>query len=170
MTLLVKSRREGRDIVRVTPQSAGWRYVGFSAHRLQSGESMAIEQPGNEVCVVVLGGTVTIRVDNTRWTDIGERRDVFDDAAPYAVYVPDGGRIAVEASAPAEIGIASAPGPATTPARLIRPSQMKRFARGTDQLALGPAELGHVAGEAAVLFTAGSCHRGCLLRITGTVW
>ena len=132
MTLLVKSRREGRDIVRVTPQSAGWRYVGFSAHRLQSGESMAIEQPGNEVCVVVLGGTVTIRVDNTRWTDIGERRDVFDDAAPYAVYVPDGGRIAVEASAPAEIGIASAPGPGTTPARLIRPSQMKRFARGTD--------------------------------------
>ena len=92
---------------------------------------MAIEQPGNEVCVVVLGGTVTIRAGNTRWTDIGERRDVFDDAAPCAVYVPDGGTVAVEASAPAEIGIASAPGPATTPARLIRPSQMKRFARGT---------------------------------------
>ena len=34
MSLLVKGKREGRDIVEVTPQTAGWRYVGFSAHRL----------------------------------------------------------------------------------------------------------------------------------------
>ncbi|MGE5171202.1 MAG: 5-deoxy-glucuronate isomerase [Rudaea sp.] len=131
MSLLVKSRREGRDIVRVTPQSAGWRYVGFSAHRLRGGESLSIERRGDELCIVVLGGAVTIRHGDTRWTDIGERRDVFDDAAPYAVYLPDGDRVAVDATTFAEIGVASAPGPGPTPARLIRPSQMKRFARGT---------------------------------------
>ena len=35
-SLLVKARREGREIVRVTPQSAGWKYVGFAAYRLPS--------------------------------------------------------------------------------------------------------------------------------------
>ena len=43
MSLLVKARREGRDIVTVTPQSAGWRYVGFSAHRLAAGSGPATE-------------------------------------------------------------------------------------------------------------------------------
>ena len=38
VTLLVKGRRDGRDIVTVTPQSAGWKYVGFSAYRLAPGE------------------------------------------------------------------------------------------------------------------------------------
>jgi 5-deoxy-glucuronate isomerase len=131
MRLLVKARRGARDIVRVTPQSAGWRYVGFSAHRLHGGESIAIEQPGHELCLVVLGGTVTIRARDMRWTDVGERHDVFDDAAPFAVYLPDGAAVEVDASTAAEIGVASAPGPATTPARLIHPSGMKRFARGT---------------------------------------
>ena len=47
MSLLVKARRKGRDIVAVTPQSAGWRYVGFAAHRLAAGESITIDQPAN---------------------------------------------------------------------------------------------------------------------------
>jgi hypothetical protein len=32
MTLLVKSKRKGRDIVDVKPEASGLRYVGFSAH------------------------------------------------------------------------------------------------------------------------------------------
>lgn len=131
MSLLVKARREGRDIVRVTPQSAGWRYVGFSAHRLAKGESMTIDRPGVELCVVVLGGSVTVRgSEGAKWRDIGERRDVFDDRAPYAVYLPDGRGIDVTAHTTAEIGVASAPGPGNAAARLIEPAQMKRFARG----------------------------------------
>ncbi|MEJ0004575.1 MAG: 5-deoxy-glucuronate isomerase [Pararobbsia sp.] len=34
MSLLVKAKGTGREIVRVTPASAGWRFVGFSAYRL----------------------------------------------------------------------------------------------------------------------------------------
>jgi len=41
MSLLVKGRRDGPDIVDVTPQSAGWKYVGFSAHRLAPGAALA---------------------------------------------------------------------------------------------------------------------------------
>ena len=132
MSLLVKARRQGRDIVRVTPQSAGWRYVGFSAHRLKDGETIAIDQPGDELCVVVLGGIVTVRQrDGETFAHIGARRDVFDDAAPYAVYLAHGRGIGVTAHGAAEIGVASAPGPGNAHTRLIEPSQMKRFARGS---------------------------------------
>jgi 5-deoxy-glucuronate isomerase len=131
MTLLVKARREGRDIVRVTPQSAGWRYVGFSAHRLASGQSVSIDQPGNELCIVVLGGVVTASQRGRAWQAIGERRDVFDDRAPYALYLPDGAGVEVVAHADAEIGVASAPGGGDAAARLIEPSQMKRSTRGS---------------------------------------
>ena len=131
MSLLVKARRDGRDIVEVTPRSAGWRYVGFSAHRLAGGEAMTIDRPDSEVCVVVLAGTVSLRQRDAQWKEIGERGDVFDDAAPYAVYVPDGSGLAVQAHVRAEIGVATAPGPGNAAARLIEPSQMKRFARGS---------------------------------------
>jgi len=132
MSLLVKGRRDGRDIVRVTPQSAGWRYVGFAAHRLHDGESVTIDQPADELCIVVLGGNVTVRQrDGATWARIGARRDVFDDAAPHAVYLPNGRGVEVMAHGTAEIGVASAPGPGNAPARLIEPAQMQRFARGS---------------------------------------
>jgi 5-deoxy-glucuronate isomerase len=130
MSLLVKAHREGRDIVEVTPQSAGWKYVGFSAHWLAPGEAMTAERPNTEACVVVLSGIVTVRSAGETWQQIGGRRDVFADSAPYAVYLPDGSRIAIEAHTGAEIGIATAPGPAAGAARLIEPSQMKRSVRG----------------------------------------
>ena len=130
MSLLVKGKREGRDIVEVTPQSAGWRYVGFSAHRLQSGEAMAIERPGSEVCIVVLGGNVDVRAGAATSSGLGSRRDVFDDEAPFAVYLPQASDVQVRANEAAEIAVASAPGPGSAKARVIEPARMKRFARG----------------------------------------
>ena len=130
MSLLVKSRRTGRDIVTVTPQSAGWRYVGFAAHRLAPGETMALETGANEVCVVVLRGNVTVAAQGQTWRDIGHRTSVFADEAPYAVYVPAGEPVRVTSNADAEIAIASAPGSKARPARLIEPASMKRSTRG----------------------------------------
>ena len=130
MTLLVKARRTGREIVSVTPQSAGWRYVGFSAHRLTAGESLSTETARNEMCVVVLRGVVTVEAQGTTWRDIGHRRSVFDDEAPYAVYVPMNEHVSITATTDAEVALASAPGTAARPARLIEPSTMKRSVRG----------------------------------------
>ena len=131
MSLLVKAKREGREIVAVTPRSAGWSYVGFAAYRLAAGENVVLAQGGNEICVVVLGGKVSVTQGSDAWREIGERRDVFEDKAPYAVYLPDGAGVEIVAHGAAEIGVASAPGPGSAPARLILPAQMKRFARGS---------------------------------------
>ncbi|MDH5288109.1 MAG: 5-deoxy-glucuronate isomerase [Betaproteobacteria bacterium] len=130
MNLLVKARRDGRDIVSVTPASAAWKYVGFSAHRLAPGERLALDLSGREICVVVLTGRVTITVSGQTWRDIGDRTSVFDDRAPYAVYAPDGKGAIVEATSAAEIGVASAPGGGSLPARLIEPASIPRTARG----------------------------------------
>jgi 5-deoxy-glucuronate isomerase len=130
VNLLVKAKRSGRDIVSVTPQSAGWNYVGFAAHRLGAGESLSIATGSNEICIVVLRGIVSVAAQGNTWREIGHRNSVFDDEAPYAVYVPAGEEVEVVANTEAEVAIASAPGSRARPARLIEASTMKRFARG----------------------------------------
>ena len=130
MTLLVKGRRDGRDIVTVTPQSAGWKYVGFSAHRLVPGESLAFDTGAEEACVVVLQGVATVAAQGQTWQKIGQRTSVFDDAPPAAVYVPAGEAVTVTANTNAEIAVARAPGSPGRPARLIDPATMTRTTRG----------------------------------------
>jgi 5-deoxy-glucuronate isomerase len=130
MTLLVKGRRDGRDIVTVTPQSAGWKYVGFSAHRLLPGESLAFETGRDEACVVVLEGVATVAAQGQTWREIGQRTSVFDDAPPAAVYVPAGATVTVIGNTNAEIAVARAPGSPDRPARLIDPATMTRTTRG----------------------------------------
>lgn len=131
MSLLVKGRRTGRDIVRVTPRSAGWTYVGFAAHRLAPMETLAIALPDAEACVVVLSGRVSIETAaGASWRDVGGRDGVFDDRAPYAAYLPPDEPARIVAHTATEIAVASAPAATGAPARLIEPASMKRFARG----------------------------------------
>jgi len=130
MTLLVKANRSGHDIVSVTPQTAGWKYVGFAAHRLAAGDSLALATGTNEICIVVLSGIVSVATEDQAWREIGRRTSVFDDEAPYAVYVPAQEDVNVVAHGDAEVAIATAPGSRARPARLIAPSTMKRFKRG----------------------------------------
>jgi 5-deoxy-glucuronate isomerase len=130
MTLLIKANRQGRDIVRITPESAGWSYVGFSAHRLAPGENMRVEESGREACIVILSGKVTVSGGQHCWSKIGQRASVFDDAAPYAVYLPPRVAATITADQATEIGVATAPAEGKHPPRLIEPSQMKRSVRG----------------------------------------
>ncbi len=88
MSLLVKAQREGQTIARVTPLSACWRYVGFAAYRLGPNEVVHVLEASREVCIVVLTGAVDIETPDTKWTSLGSRDSVFEDAAPYAVYLP----------------------------------------------------------------------------------
>jgi 5-deoxy-glucuronate isomerase len=132
MSLLVKARAEGREIVSVTPASAGWHHVGFEAWRLRAGERLSIELPEDrEGCLVVLTGTIDLQVGAVHWRALGDRASVFDDRSPHAVYAPPRSRYEVLAVNDAELALASAPGKGRYPVRLIEPAQMKRSARGT---------------------------------------
>lgn len=144
--LLIKPQPKGQLIAAVTPASAGWRYVGFSAWRLpRRGERLELSvgaadvdngDEGQETCLVVLSGIASVETpDGASWREIGQRRSVFEDVSPFAVYLPPsvGAPVRVTAeSDDVELGVARAPttGRLGLPPRLIEPGTMRRSVRG----------------------------------------
>src|ERR1700731_5157076 len=130
MNLLVKPKKNSREIVSVTPQSAGWRYVGFSAYRLAPGESLTLSEDANELCAVILSGMASAKTGALEGKEIGGRKSVFEDTAPYAVYVPPHTKLTITGRTDVELAVAGAPAKGELPARLIEPDAMRRSARG----------------------------------------
>ncbi|WP_263262928.1 5-deoxy-glucuronate isomerase [Pseudomonas sp. RIT-PI-S] len=137
MNLLVKANPAARDLVQV-PENA-LHYVGFSAHRLQPGDSLPLAAGGQELCVVLLSGTASIAGDHPdhgafAWPSLPGRASVFEDVSPYAAYLPPGSEGQLRAGSQAEVALCRAPGNPDRSAwlapRLITPASMKRSARG----------------------------------------
>ena len=128
--LLVKAARTGRTIVKVTPESAGWRYVGFQALWLAPGETWAGVTGARELCVVVIAGHVGVRSGDLAWHDLGARASPFEDLAPYAVYLPPGRDVRITADGDAEIALCTAPAAGGVAPRVIEPASIRRTVRG----------------------------------------
>lgn len=133
MSLLVRPHAPTDDgtVLDITPESAGWDYVGFRVVRLGQGESHAHGEQGREACLVVLTGSITVIAGGERFAAIGGRKSVFDGAA-VSVYVPAGTRYAIEADTDAEIAICTAPGSGAGQTRLIRSDTVEVRGRGTN--------------------------------------
>ncbi|BDB24511.1 5-deoxy-glucuronate isomerase [Cupriavidus sp. P-10] len=129
-SLLVKGAQAERVIVDVTPQSAGWTYIGFKALRLADGETESLATAARELCVTVLSGEVDVHVGDQRYSALGSRQSVFEDQSPYAVYVPPGREVRIDARGGAEVALSTAPAQGRLPARVIEPGQMRRSVRG----------------------------------------
>jgi 5-deoxy-glucuronate isomerase len=129
--LLAKAARDGREIVNVTPERAGWTHVGFRALRLAAGDVESLDTGTRELCLVALAGKVDVEVDGSLYPDVGHRDHVFDDRAPGAIYVPAGHRVVITVRAPAEVALCTAPCDDRPRAvRVIDPASMKRSVRG----------------------------------------
>jgi 5-deoxy-glucuronate isomerase len=111
--------------VAVTPATAGWRYVGFEALRLDGAVGRDTGQ--RELCLVVLAGRCDVRSSRGEWTGIGERETVFD-GLPHAVYLPPATQWSVTGSA--ELGLCWAPATGGANARLIEPGDIEVEVRG----------------------------------------
>ena len=115
----------------VTPESAGWRYVGFEVLALSRGEVVERSMKDRELCAVVLTGTADI----DRWRDVGSRDSVFD-GTPDAVYLPPKDRVLIGAqSERCEVGLCWAPAKKGAEPALIRGSAIKPFQRGSGRTA-----------------------------------
>lgn len=129
--LLAKSAPQGREIVNVTPERAGWTHVGFRAVRLTQGETETVQTGHRELCLVVLTGAVDVTVDGETFPHLGTRDSVFDKVSPAAVYVPAGKTVSVRAERAAEVAFCTAPsGQAAGQVRVINPETMRRSTRG----------------------------------------
>ena len=130
MSLRVRPDHAGGFLVDVTPESAGWGYVGFRVVRLSPGQSCRYEDAARECCVTVLEGTVSLQCAGASFTNVGTRASVFDPQAPAAAYVPPGQAIQMQAVGPALVAFSTAPATGKYPFRMIDPAGMKRSVRG----------------------------------------
>lgn len=124
---------EGGSVVKVTPGSAGWDYVGFEVLRLADGRAVDRATGGEEVCFVILSGYCDISTPDGVWRGVGERDSVFE-GPPHAVYLPPGTDYRIEAASYLEVAVCSAPAEEGVEARLIQPEDADVSIRGTGNM------------------------------------
>jgi len=119
-------------IIHVTPESAGWTYVGFDLHHLAPGQSLQGETAKRETLLFLVQGTLTARAGGHDFGSVGGRMDVFSREKPMAVYVPAGMAWQITATTGLELAVCTAPGKAGRAARVIGPDDFPLVERGRD--------------------------------------
>jgi 5-deoxy-glucuronate isomerase len=121
-------RVESRDgVVRVTPESAGWQYVGFEVVEVNG--RLERREAERETCVVVLSGKCDLSAGDVEARGVG-RSDVFA-APPEAIYVPP--EVAWTAAGNAQLALCSAPASGRLPARLLDAPTLLTRGEGTEE-------------------------------------
>ena len=121
-------------LIHVTPESAGWQYVGFQVVQLAEGQSFTRESGDQELCIVLLSGLANISTPEHAWENVGKRMSIFEKIPPYSVYVSNSDQVEIKALSAMEIAICAAPGKGTYPARLITPEDVGVETRGYGNL------------------------------------
>ena len=103
----------------ISPESAGWRYVGFDLHRLREGQSAKAATGEREVILVVVEGKAKVTAAGEGWSEdfgtLGERMNVFDKdeggarILPHALYVPRDSKWMATAETECTVAVCSAP-------------------------------------------------------------
>lgn len=114
----------------ITPQSAGWRYVGFSLYRLRAGEDVHEAIGAREVVLVMVEGKAAISAAGQDWGTLGDRMNVFEKSPPHCLYVPAGKDWQAVAQTDCTIAVCSAPGHGGHAARRIGPDGISLTQRG----------------------------------------
>jgi 5-deoxy-glucuronate isomerase len=111
----------------VTPESAGWRYVGFEPLEVTAGEPVQRETGERECCVVVISGRVDLSSEHGEWHGLGGRETPFG-GAPDAAYLPPRTRFTL--SGAAELGLCFAPAKRGAEPRMLPAASVVPETRG----------------------------------------
>jgi 5-deoxy-glucuronate isomerase len=126
-SLRVKRPADGHIVV--TPESAGWTYVGFEVDTLAPGRAAHDNTGERELCLVFVSGKGRVSVGGRDLGEIGQRMSPFD-GPPAAVYVPAHTEWRVEATTALTLAGCSAPGGGAYAARVIAPGSHAQITRG----------------------------------------
>jgi 5-deoxy-glucuronate isomerase len=133
---LIVNSKSGPDangsVVKVTPESAGWGYVGFEILRLPSGAAVERRADGEEACLVPISGTCSVVSENEAW-EIGGRKGPFD-GPPHALYLPPETDYRIEAAGELELAVCSAPAESGVEPFVIRPEEIQVEVRGSGNM------------------------------------
>ena len=114
----------------ITPDSAGWGYVGFGLYVLRPGETIGEVTGDREVILVMVEGKAHITSTDQDWGVLGDRVNVFEKTAPHCLYLPNGSEWQAEATTDCVIAVCSAPGKRGHAARRIGPDGITLTQRG----------------------------------------
>jgi 5-deoxy-glucuronate isomerase len=106
--LLLRAGRagEGADPVAVSPEQAGWRFVGLRVARLFPGAARELVTDGFELAVLPLAGALTLECDGRR-IQLAGRESVFAGLSDWA-YVPVGSDLRLTSPGGAEVALCTA--------------------------------------------------------------
>ena len=114
----------------ITPDSAGWGYVGFGLYRLQPGETARETTGDREVILVLVEGKARIQGAGRDWGEMGDRMDVFDRTPPHCLYLPNGTEWEAVATTPCTLAVCTAPGKGGHEAQRLGPEGIELTPRG----------------------------------------
>ena len=97
--------------------------TGFGLVKLADGESWSGDSAGNEIVLVVLGGTCAVTAGSTDFGQIGERPDVFS-GYPYTVFVPPGTAYSITGTSDVEVAVCESPSDQPGTPALIKPDEV----------------------------------------------
>lgn len=129
--LLRKPVGQTGKVLDITPESAGWGYVGFTLYALAPGETAAAVTGDREAVLVVVEGKVELTVGGADFGVCGDRMSVFEWTPPHAVYAPIGTAWSAKAYTRCTLAVCSAPSQDSgrVPLRL-GPEGIPSFTRG----------------------------------------
>ena len=76
--LRVNPKTGDGQVINITPQSAGWDYVGFDVWKLKPGGIAKGGEKSREVCLVFVCGKGKVVVDDKELGELGKRMSPFE--------------------------------------------------------------------------------------------
>jgi 5-deoxy-glucuronate isomerase len=128
--LLIHPQATQGEYLRITPDSAGWEHLHFSARRMKRGERWQASTGNFEYGLVIIGGVCAVQSSRGAWPKIGRRPNVFS-GMPYALYLPaqtDFTLTALTGELDVACGWCKSQG--NHPAQLVTPEQVAMEIRG----------------------------------------
>ncbi len=136
--LLVKPNGTHGKVHDITPESAGWGYVGFGLYRLAAGETVSEMTEDREVILVLVEGKAAISGAGQDFGTLGKRMNVFEREKPAAVYVPDHAEWSVRAKTACTLAVCSAPGKGGHKAQVIDNIGLEERGKGSNTRFIHP--------------------------------
>lgn len=129
--LQIKPNGKQGKVHDITPQSAGWGYVGFSLYHLKPGQSAQELTAEREVILVLVEGKAQITAAGQDWGEMGARMSVWEKTPPHALYVPNDSDWAATATTDCTLAVCTAPGNGGHRAQRLGPEGITLTERGT---------------------------------------
>lgn len=120
-------------VLEVTPESAGWTYVGLTIEQIAPGGVWNFSAENDEICIVPLRGSAVIETDEGSWTV--SRPGTMFDGKPICLYLPLGSSFKATSEEGAELAVTSSRATKTYPAKLIEPDDIDVEIRGAGNAA-----------------------------------